>query len=97
MKINLKDLIEILLAAIAIGTLIYRMSEARAHLERKIDLLERKLDLHVAKVEGKDEFSDYIVHGLDEKIDHKFQRLWDMVQEIQRFLEKRLEYTIRKH
>ncbi len=96
MKVNLKDFVEILLAAIAFGTLIYRMSEAKAQLQRKIDSLERKLDLHVAEVKGNKEFIDYVMHGLDDKIDHKFQRLWQIVQEIQRVLETKLGYIIPK-
>ena len=97
MEVNLKDFIEIIVGAIAIGTLVHRISESKSKLERRIDALNNKFDVHVAKVQGRDEFSDYIIHGIDKKIDHKFQRLWDNVREIQQFLEKKLEYTIRKY
>lgn len=108
MEVNLKDFIEIIVGAIAIGTLVHRISESKSklersitesnlNLERRIDALNHKFDVHVAKVQERDEFSDYIIHGIDKKIDHKFQRLWDNVREIQQFLEKKLEYTIRKY
>ena len=119
MEVNFKDFIEIIVGAIAIGTLIHRISESKSKLERniselnlglerkiaesnlklerKIDALNHKLDIHVAKVDERGEFSEYIINAIDKKIDHKFQRIWDNVREIQQFLEKKLAYTIRSH
>lgn len=65
-----------------------QLEHTKELLYQRLDSLERKLDLHSVDMGNKQEFDDYRIHGLNEKIDHKFKRLQLGQQDIQRYLEK---------
>lgn len=46
----------------------------------RLNQLEKDLAIHLTSYEERTEFVDYQLHGLDEKINHKFQRLIDEIK-----------------
>jgi len=50
----------------------------------RINSFERSLGLHIAIYSERKEQVDYFLHALDEKIDHKFNRLTDEIKELKR-------------
>lgn len=54
----------------------------------EINRLRNSLDIHLATYENKQEMIEYRLGGLNEKIEHKFQRLHANQKDIQGFLQK---------
>jgi hypothetical protein len=90
---NANNLIEIMIGLTALVSFVYRLSQLEAKLYRTIHTLEDKLytrinhldnkfAIHVADYSAKKEWQDYQIHGLHEKVDHKFDRCWDEIKEL---------------
>jgi hypothetical protein len=58
--------------------------DARDH---RISELDKQLAVHVEKYLERKDFVDYQLHGLNEKLDHKFQRCMDEIKDLKKDLE----------
>lgn len=85
------NLIELMIGLTALVSFIYRISQLEAKVYRtihsledklhvKLNHLDNKLAIHVADYSAKKELQDYQIHGLNEKVDHKFKRCWDEIK-----------------
>jgi len=78
-------LIAITYRAFQIETKVYgKIDDLKESLNNRINSLERSLGLHIAIYSERKEQVDYFLHALDEKIDHKFNRLIDEIKELKR-------------
>lgn len=89
---NAKDFIEILVGISALVSFTYKISQLETKIYRTIDstkdiLLDRiiqqenKFAIHLSNYFARNEMQDYLIHALDEKIDHKFSRCWTEIKE----------------
>ncbi|MBN3924009.1 hypothetical protein [Nostoc sp. NMS4] len=96
---NPNALLTLFSIALMFGGLVWRLASIKASLEQSIDnssdaliskitILEIKLSIYETEYEAKKEFLDYRLHGHDELIQHKFDRCWAEIKEIQNFLSK---------
>ncbi len=106
MNINLQESLNIIIGVAAVIGLVYRLAKMEAAIYDAIDKLkdltidrinstESRLAVHLAEYTGKKELVDYQLHALNEKIDHKFNRIYTEIKDVQRFLEK-TGFNIRK-
>lgn len=70
---KLHEVLQFVAATIPIVAVIWQIAEVKNNLEKQFFIF-------VSKYEERKEFVDYQLHGLDEKINHKFQRLMDEIQ-----------------
>lgn len=87
----IENLVEILVGLTALVSFIYRISQLETKLYQAIEakedklldrlnLLDNKFAIHLSNYIAKNEMQDYQIHGLNEKIDHKFSRCWDEIK-----------------
>ncbi|MEH2065145.1 MAG: hypothetical protein V7K50_23275 [Nostoc sp.] len=63
----------------------------------KVRQLERTLDLHNLEYVNRKDVIQMLLGQLDQKITHKFKRLLFYTRDLQRFLQKKGDYTIREY
>lgn len=92
---NANNLIELMIGLTALVSFVYRISQLEAKLYRtihaledklytKINHLDNKFAIHNADYSAKKEWQDYQIHGLHEKVDHKFDRCWEEIKELKK-------------
>lgn len=92
---NANNLIELMIGLTALVSFVYRISQLESKVYRnihsledklhvKLNHLDNKLAIHIADYSAKKELQDYQIHGLDEKIGHKFNRCWDEIKELKK-------------
>lgn len=95
---HIKDILEIILAVCALTGIIYKIAQTEASIYKAIDSLkdgliaqmcqnDSKFSIHLTEYSTRKEFVDYRIHGLDEKIDHKFNRCWDEIKQMKGYLQ----------
>lgn len=88
---NAENLIEVLVGLTALISFIYRISQLESkiyqtvnskedRLLERINKIENKFAIHLSNYIAKNEMQDYQLHGLNEKLDHKFNRCWDEIK-----------------
>ncbi|MBD2771603.1 hypothetical protein [Iningainema tapete] len=91
----MKDYLEIILGVLALIGIVYRVAKLESEMYEAIDgvgdaLTERinltlnEFRIHVAVYRERKEQVDYLIHGLDEKINHKFDRLYQEIKVLQK-------------
>jgi len=99
MKTYLDAILPIITIAAMFAGLIWRLASIKADLEKSInsstDRLEGKiymLELQIKVLEtetlARKDFVDYRLHGSDEQIQHKFDRCWAEIKQMQNFMTK---------
>jgi hypothetical protein len=59
--------------------------------------IEKAFDLHVQDYISRKEFIHFMIGQLDQKIDHKFERLNTSVKDTEKFLQKTVGFRVRSH
>lgn len=99
MSINLKDSLELILAIAAVIAIGYRISKVETAIYAAMDKIEDQIleelrelrsqtKIHWTDYTARKEWQDSVIHQLNEKVDHKFNRVHGEVKELQRYLEK---------
>ncbi|MBW4556414.1 MAG: hypothetical protein KME59_10820 [Trichormus sp. ATA11-4-KO1] len=96
MTVDIKDGLQIILALAAVITLVFRLAQLEANIQNRITEVDNRMKLALSEYKGHKEMVDYQLHGLNEKIDHKFKRLHDAQKEIQDFLAKTTSFIKRE-
>jgi hypothetical protein len=94
--VDVKDALQIFLALAAVITLIFRLAQIEANIQNRITDVDNKMKLALSEYKGHKEMIDYQLHGLQEKIDHKFKRLHDGQKDLQDFLAKTTNFVKRE-
>lgn len=97
MQIDLKNSIEITLGIAAIVAIIYKVNKTEFNIKQEIAKANARLDIISKEYSLRKEMVDYLIHRLDEKIDHKFNQLQSSQREIQNFLSKNHNFIIRNN
>ncbi|MHC5861700.1 hypothetical protein [Nostoc sp.] len=107
MKIDLNNALTIILGLLALIGAIYRLAQVEAsiharitsleyNLSTKLDLVERKLEIHVTQyLSDKDNIYEYRLNNADKTIEHKFNRLANWITQISGYLNKESGFQIR--
>lgn len=88
---NIENSIEFLVGLVTLIGFIYRISQVQSklyqaidstgdELSKRVNKLEKEFSIHVSDNSARDEMRDFRIHGLNEKIDHKFKRCWDEIK-----------------
>ncbi|MBN3905116.1 MAG: hypothetical protein HWQ35_00555 [Nostoc sp. NMS1] len=88
MKIDISNALTIILGLIAVIGAIYRLAQVEANIIARIASTDKKIDIHLTEYSSKKELIEYRLHGHDELIDHKFNRCWNEIKDIQNYLAK---------
>lgn len=91
----MKEYIQIILGILALIGIVYRVARLQSEvyeaiddlgdaLSEQINLIINEFRIHVAVYKERKEQVDYLIHGLDEKINHKFDRLHQEIKLLQR-------------
>lgn len=57
--------------------------------------VEKKLDIHLVEYQGKKEHYDYRIHDFDKRLEHKFNRLRNLIKQLAGFLNKESGFVLR--
>ncbi|MGI8500428.1 MAG: hypothetical protein ACR2LR_04730 [Hassallia sp.] len=71
----MKELIEVVATIIGLAGIAYRFWKLESKIYDAIKDLRKDFAVHHALYEVRREWVDYMLHALDKKIDHKFERL----------------------
>ncbi|HIK27962.1 MAG: hypothetical protein N3E45_17145 [Oscillatoriaceae bacterium SKW80] len=96
---DIKTFSELLAIGCMIGGLLYRVIKAESAIYTEIDKqgdilthrlheIENAIAVNKNDYENYQERTDYLIHGLKEKIDHKFNRLHQSQKEFSEYLKK---------
>lgn len=102
------ELIAVIALIITIVGAVYSVAQIEARIYKNIDeindrlsdrinTLERRVDVHLQDYVNGKEMNSYMVNGLDQKLDHKFNRLYGAQKDIQGYLKKKFEFHPREH
>ncbi|MFK0729983.1 MAG: hypothetical protein ACFKPT_25145 [Gloeotrichia echinulata GP01] len=94
MKIDINTLIAILSFAFALLAMVYRIARSEAKIYEAIDShgdaarermndIDKAVGIQAAIYEERKEWFDYLIRGLNEKIDHKFNRMYSELKELE--------------
>lgn len=91
-----------LLVAAVFGTL-YKLTQIETAIYRQIDAVKDATSQRLNDLKGRLDLQDkdkehqaYVINELNNKLDHKFNRLHSGQKDIQAFLEKRFEFVPRQ-
>lgn len=87
---NLEHIIEIFVGLTVLISFVYRLSQLETKIYQKINFvddklskqfndLDKKFGIYFSNYLSKNEMQDYLIHALEEKLDHKFKRCWDKI------------------
>ncbi|MCG6135734.1 MAG: hypothetical protein MET45_13910 [Nostoc sp. LLA-1] len=96
MQINLKDALEFAILITGVIAIVVRITRLEARIHERITAVDNRLQLTITQYTGHKEMVEYRLHGLDEKIDHKFNRLHTGQKEIQGFLSRTTSFMTRE-
>ncbi len=91
---NFKNYLEIIIATLGLASVIYRVSKIEASIYQTIDNrddvlaseigeIKTQLNTHLAVCKEKEEWAEYLLNALDQKIEHKFNRLYQEIKNLQ--------------
>lgn len=64
--------------------------------QKELTSLDKRLDLHIQDYHNRVEVVNLITRQLDEKINHKFSRNYNSIQDIEKFLQSQGRFHIRE-
>lgn len=59
--------------------------------------VEKSLDLHIQDYVNRKDFIQFMLGQLDQKVDHKFERLHNAIKETEKFLQKTVGFKAREY
>lgn len=62
-----------------------------------VNRVEKALDLHIQDYINKKDMTQYMLGQLDQKINHKFERLYGSMRDVEKFLQKSHSFRIREY
>ncbi len=80
----MKDLIELSIAILGLAGIAYQVAKTEEKIFDAIQKLQGDFNVHVKEYEVRKEWVDYMLHGLNEKIDHKFNRIHENLKGVER-------------
>jgi hypothetical protein len=94
-----KNYLDVVIGVCAIVGIIWRLALVKAEIEKEYERLkdylddkiiktENELKIHLTEYEGKKELLEYQLSGINQKLDHKFNRCWAEIKQQQAFLVK---------
>ncbi|MBC6434486.1 hypothetical protein FM036_29495 [Nostoc sp. HG1] len=107
MKIDVNNALTIILGLLALIGSIYRLAKVEANINSRISLLEynllnkldlgeRRLEVHLTQYQAdKENIYEYRLNTTDKLIEHKFNRLANWVNQISGYLHKESGFQIR--
>jgi hypothetical protein len=76
----MKGYLDLMVAVAAFSTALFGIAKVKEQIVDEIQEVGKKLDIHLKEYDLRKEFVDYMFHALDEKINHKFNRLREDMQ-----------------
>ena len=76
----MKDLIELVAAVLGLAGLAYRLGKVEEKIFDAVQELRSDLNVHLKEYEIRKDWVDYMIHALNEKISHKFDRLREEIK-----------------
>lgn len=106
MNPNPKDLIEIVVGILAVLGVIYKIAQVERRIyeeiintkysiNQRVVECEHTLSLHLQDYANRKESVDWRMGQLDQKINHKDEKLHKQIKDVQLFLEKHLSFRLR--
>ena len=104
-----KEFIELILGFCALGSIIYKVAQIEKAIYLAIDVvrddlliqqkdIEKRLDIHLQDYLNRTEMINYIIGGMNEKMDHKFNRLYSSMRDIEKYLQqKNQDFRVREY
>jgi hypothetical protein len=77
------------------STIFTTVDNLKDNLVDRVSTTDRKLDIHLVECKEKKFFVDYLLNDADKKIEHKFNRLANWINQISGFLKKQSGFEIR--
>lgn len=105
---NVKTILELV---IVIGTaigFIWHISEIKNKIYNAMDEikdnsmardndLKNRLEVHLNDYNNRQEMINYMVNGLNEKLDHKYNRLYSSMRDVEKYLQKTQNFRVREY
>jgi len=76
----MKQWIEVILSIMGLAGIAYQIGKVEGKIYDAIKDLRKDVAVHSAEDVVRREWVDYMLHGLDKKIDHKFERLREEIK-----------------
>lgn len=87
------EAIQLLLELVPAAVIIWRVAEAKSQIIKYIDSslvprdsriseIEKEMEIHFCQYEERKEFVNYLINGLDEKVNHKFNRCFEEIKNL---------------
>ena len=103
---NSTELIQLIVGCIAIISVLYQVARVERVIYQSIDAvkdlsernhleLQKRLDLHLQSYADRRDHDLYIINDLNNKIEHRFNRLREHQKDIERYLEKNGNFRVR--
>ncbi|MGL4618345.1 MAG: hypothetical protein ACRCZS_04710 [Chroococcidiopsis sp.] len=73
------------------------LSDRLVRITSDINRLEKAIDLHVQDYINRKEFVQFMLGQLDEKVNHKFGRLYNSMKDMEKFLQKSNGFRVREY
>lgn len=73
------------------------LTEKLARSIDNINRVEKALDLHIQDYVNRKDITQYMLGQLDQKIEHKFSRLYNSMKDVEKFLQKSNGFRVREY
>lgn len=106
--LNSKESIELILGFCALASIIYKVAQIEKAIYTAIDIVKddlilrhkdihKRLDIHLQDYSNRAEMVNYMISGLDEKVNHKFNRLYSSMRDMEKYLQqKNQDFRVRE-
>lgn len=71
--------------------------EKLARSVENVNRVEKALDLHIQDYVNRKDFIQFMLGQLDQKIEHKFSRLYNSMKDVEKFLQKSNGFRVREY
>lgn len=96
--VGITAIISVLYQVARVERVIYQSIDAVKDLSERNHLeLQKRLDLHLQSYADRRDHDLYIINDLNNKIEHRFNRLREHQKHIERYLEKNGNFRVRGH
>jgi len=74
----------------------YRIHDLeKDNLSERLNSMQDRLNIHLTEYQGRKEHYDYRIHDFDNRLQHKFNRLRDLIKQLAGFLNKQSGFVMR--
>lgn len=96
---DVNSIIQILIGLTGLLGIIWQISQVKASIDKAIDavkdeafarhtILEKRFDIHLENYINRQEMVNMVTSQLDQKIDHRFNRSYGSIRDLEKFLQK---------